>query len=172
MAGRVAHILDGGSCALGLESTIIDLTIPLKPKILRAGSITDDMLNKALAPIRLVRLKRKPKQQHRQLAPGMLSRHYSPHTPLSFLQKKSDLSKKGSAVIFLRKPSEPLSATRTVYWFSERGSLVEIARNLYRILRKADGVGHKEILVEMPDEANSGLAIAIRDRLTRAAAKR
>lgn len=163
---RIRHVLDGGACAVGVESTIIDLTNPARPRILRPGAVSAAMLAKFLG--RPVGPAPRSAGTGRQLAPGMLARHYSPRTPLVLRSPRGRLPD-GVAGIFLRKPNGP--AGRNIYWLSERGSLAEVARNLYRILREADQGGHSQIRVEPLAGAGGGLAAAVRDRLKRAAAK-
>jgi L-threonylcarbamoyladenylate synthase len=76
----------------------------------------------------------------------------------------------GVAGIFLRKPVG--AAGPNIYWLSNRGTLAEIARNLYRVLRQADLGRHREIWVEALPADAGGIAAALNDRLKRAAAKR
>lgn len=161
---RIKHVLDGGACPVGVESTIIDLTNPAKPRILRPGAVTAATLAKFLG--RPVGRAPRKTRKGRQLAPGMLARHYSPRTPL-VLRSPSGRLPAGVAGIFLRKPAGQTG--RDIYWLSERGALAEVARNFYRVLREADRGGHRQIWIEaLPAEAG-GLAVALNDRLRRAA---
>jgi L-threonylcarbamoyladenylate synthase len=164
---RIKHVLDGGACAVGVESTVLDLTDPLKPRLLRPGAVTAGMLEKVLKVA--VRQVRRSPGRKRKLSPGMLQRHYSPHTPLR-LKKPGPRLPRDVAGIFLRKP-----AGRTgdnVYWLSRRGTLAEVSRNLYQVLRQADRGGHRQIWIERLAADASGLALALNDRLKRAAARR
>lgn len=163
---RIGHILDGGTCAIGVESTVLDMTNPAKPRVLRPGAVTAAQLEKFLGV--KVHGAQSRGQRARQLAPGMLERHYSPRTPLVLGQAKGELAA-GTAVILLRRPA---GGAEHVFWLSERGALAEVARNLYRVLRQADAGRYRQIIVEpLPADAG-GLAAAINDRLKRAAAKR
>ena len=164
---RIKHVLDGGICPVGVESTIIDLTNPKRLRILRPGAVTSDTLEKFLG--RPVGQARNVSNRKRMLAPGMMERHYSPRTPLRLKNPGSRLPG-NVAVIFLRKPPGPTGPN--VHWFSLRGTLAEISRNLYRVLRQVDQAGHREIWVESPLPGAGGLATAIQDRLMRAAMKR
>lgn len=164
---RIRHVLDGGICRVGVESTILDLTDPDKPRILRPGAVTADALEQFLA--RPVGRVRQGSLRKRMLAPGMMERHYSPHTPLR-LKRPGRRLPQDVAGIFIRKPAGPTG--RNVYWLSLRGALVEVSRNLYRVLRQADRAGHREIWVESGPHGAGGLAAAVQDRLKRAAAKR
>jgi L-threonylcarbamoyladenylate synthase len=169
--GKIPHVLDSGPCAIGVESTILDLSDPTSPRILRPGSVTAAELEKTLG----IRIGRGPKNQtqgtkHSGLvAPGMLPQHYSPRTPLLI---KATLKKlpQDTGAIFLRKPVGRVGPS--IYWLSKRASLAEIARNLYRVLRQADHGNHRQIWIESLPENSGGLAAAINDRIHRAAAKR
>jgi L-threonylcarbamoyladenylate synthase len=164
---RIKHVLDGGACAVGVESTVLDLTDPKKPRILRPGAVTAAALAKSLGVH--VSQARRAKSRRRILAPGMLERHYSPRTPLRLKNPGSKLPQ-DVAGVFLRKPAGRTGGN--VYWLSSRGSLAEVSRNLYRVLRQADLGRHRQIWVEVPPADAGSLATAIRDRLKRAAAKR
>jgi L-threonylcarbamoyladenylate synthase len=168
---RIAHILDGGPCAVGVESTILDLTRPDRPRLLRPGAVTAAELEKFLR--RSVESAPPPRPSRgrptRLLAPGMMARHYSPQTPLQ-LRVPGPTPPPGTAAILLRKP--PGQASSNIFWLSRRGALTEVAQNLYRVLRRVDAGGFKQICLEpLPADA-PGLAAAINDRMQRAAAKK
>jgi L-threonylcarbamoyladenylate synthase len=171
LGGKIPHLLDGGSCSVGVESTILDLTHPNQPRILRPGAVTAAELEKILGTkVAEGPRNQRPSRQTAGLpAPGMLPKHYSPRTPLVIKDAWTRLPSK-VAGIFLRKPAGP--ATQGVYWLSGRASLAEVARNLYRVLRQADQGNHRQIWIEALPEDSGGLAAAINDRLRRAAAKR
>ena len=166
LGSRIKHVLDGGACPVGVESTVLDLTNPSRPRILRPGAVTAAALTKFLgrpvgpAPARTV--------NGRQLAPGLLARHYSPRTTL-VLRSPHDRRPAGVAGIFLRKPATPTGSG--TYWLSQCGAMAEVARNLYRVLRSADQGGYEQIWIEPLPAAAGGLAVALQDRLKRAAAR-
>ena len=164
---RIRHILDGGSCAVGVESTVLDLTQPAKPRILRPGAITAAQLGKVLK--RKVTARRRSFQGNaRLLSPGMLTRHYSPRTPLRLTARPAGANRQ-TALIFLRQPAGKPPAH--VSWLSQRGALDEIARNLYRVLRAADAGGYRTIQLEKLPATAGGLAATLNDRMIRAAAR-
>ncbi len=167
LGARIPHILDGGASQVGLESTVLDVTNPTRPRVLRPGAITAAQLEKFLH--KKIHVARARSNRARQLAPGMLDRHYSPRTPL-VIGAPPSVPEKGIARIFLRQPRGKSAAN--VFWLSRRGAIAEIARNLYGVLRAADAGKFRRIEIEaLPAEAG-GLAAAINDRLKRAAAKR
>lgn len=165
---RIAHILEGGDCRIGVESTVVDLIHPNKPRILRPGAISAAQLSRVLQR-KVTTVRRAGARGSALLAPGLLDKHYSPRTPLRITPSPGEPSE-GTGIITLRRP-----AGRTgpgVYWLSRRGALTEIARNLYSVLRQADAAGHDRILIERLPPTAGGLAAAINDRIGRAAAKR
>jgi len=167
--GKIPHVLDGGESSVGVESTIIDLTNPAKPRILRPGSVTASELEKTLRVKVLLHAGKKPNRvMAGLLAPGMLSQHYSPRTRLLTTTNLADLPSDIGG-IFLRKPQGRTKSN--IYWLSARASLKEIAHNLYGVLRSADHGNHREIWIEALPENSGGLAVAINDRIRRAAAK-
>lgn len=167
LGARIPHILDGGASKVGVESTVLDVTNPRRPRVLRPGAITAGQLEKFLG-MKVHGAKAKGGQA-RQLAPGMLERHYSPRTSLVIGEAAKPASA-STAVILLRRPKG--KPGKNIFWFSRRGSLTEIARQLYDVLRQADAGKFRRIVVEpLPVDAG-GLAAAINDRLKRAAAKR
>ena len=169
--GKIPSILDCGPCAIGVESTIVDLSDPNSPKILRPGAVTtaelERVLGKKIAPGSTQKRRRPTKAG--LIAPGTLPQHYSPRTPLVIKYSLAN-PPASTGEIFLRKPSG--QPRPNVYWLSDRASLVEIARNLYRVLRQADQGGHARLWIEALPENSGGLAAAINDRVRRAAAKR
>ena len=168
---KVRLILDGGPCGIGLESTIIDLRHPAKPRLLRPGAITKAQLEKVLGcqvqspPVRAMA------KTAAQLAPGMLTRHYSPRTPVVLHTKLTPaMVRAGSsdeAWLFLTKP-KGLRA-KNVRALDPRGDLRGVARKLFGALRALDTAGYRRIHAELAP--GTGLADAINDRLRRAAAR-
>lgn len=166
---NIRHILDGGPARIGLESTIVDLRNPLRPRLLRPGAITQDELERALK-CKVPLLKRTRSHGHNsraQVAPGLLVRHYSPSTPLVLHDKIVDPEAANEAFVFLHRPRG--RRTRNVFWLDPRGELPGVARRLFATLRKIDALQFAKIHVELAPGA--GLADAINDRLRRAAAR-
>ncbi len=169
----LSAVLDGGECPVGVESTIVDLTRPERPVLLRPGGLAAEAVERVLG-LPLARPRRaRLSAREAAPAPGMLTRHYSPRTPLT-LHRRLDAATLAAlpadeAVLLLRRPAGP--ASKRVRWLSKNGDLAEVARGLFGALRALDTAGWKRLHVETV-EGNEGLAPAIRDRLTRAAARR
>jgi L-threonylcarbamoyladenylate synthase len=169
--GKIPSVLDGGPCQVGVESTILDLTHPAQPRILRPGAVTAAALENILG-VKVASGTRR--RSHARitaglLAPGLLPQHYSPRTPLIVKTGWKKLPP-DVAGIFLRPPTGP--AAKNIYWLSSRAALADIARNLYHILRQADQGAYRQIWIEALPADSGGLAVAISDRLRRAATKR
>ena len=171
---KVPWILDGGPCAVGLESTIVDVSDPdVPPRLLRPGPITVETLGKILGqPIELVAPTKGADKTQGMVAPGLLARHYSPRTPLILWDPAMGppiASNARTAWVRLSRPASgghPPSNTE-VFWLSENGELGEAARGLYELLRRLDEAGFAKIYCEMAPEADIGAAL--NDRLRRAA---
>ncbi len=169
LAGRVRHILDGGPCLLGLESTIVDLRQPAKPRILRPGPLSAAQISKILGCE--VHTGRPPSHEGLpQVAPGLLKRHYSPRTPLVVHERIPEGAwhsrPRNEAWLLLCRPAKPAA---NVFCLDPRGDLRAAARHLFALLRELDSGGYTRIHAELAP--GTGLADAINDRLRRAAAK-
>lgn len=168
---RIGHILDGGACSVGLESTIIDVRDPDRPRLLRPGAIAREQVETTLG--RKVGSGRTAGSARKaQRAPGMLKRHYSPRTPVTLHQSLSakDVKAGGKrdAWVFAARPKGVTGDN--IFWLDPRGDLRGAARRLFALLRRLDAAGHSRIHLEkIPGRA--GLAEALNDRLARAAAR-
>lgn len=168
---EIRSILDGGPAQYGVESTIVDLRNPARPCILRPGAITREAVARTLG-CRVRILQRKTTRTSReekspQLAPGLLLRHYSPRTPVVLHRRLVAPYDARHAYVFFRKPRR--ESGRNIFWLDERGDLSGAAHRLFAVLREADRGGFQTIHVE--SAPGHGIAIAINDRLRRAAAR-
>ena len=153
---KIKFILDGGKSKIGLESTIIDLTTT--PKILRPGFVTPKKISKILK--KKIRINKKINDIK---SPGQLKLHYSPGIPIKINKKNP---KKNEAAIGFGKN---FKNKKNYFNLSKNGNLAEAASNLFKTLRKIKNSGFKSIIVnKIP---NTGIGIAINDRLKRASNK-
>jgi len=155
MSGRIAAILDGGPCAVGLESTIVGLTDPAKaPTLLRPGGLPQSELEAVLgSPLQ--------SPDHTKItAPGQLTSHYAPNASLRLNAREA-------------RPGETLlgfgSTENAALNLSEAANLTEAAANLFDHLHRLDAENSKIAVAPIPER---GLGQAINDRLRRAAAPR
>lgn len=166
---RCPWMVDGGPCAYGVESTILDLSNPGRTRLLRPGPISHAALEAALGtPIEVVT--RVAETNEAQLAPGMLERHYSPRTPLQLFARGAEpvLTAPLTALV-LQSRRAHLPVGIEVFYLSEVGNTTEAAHALFALLRRLDALGFDCILVECADP--EGVGAALNDRLRRAAAR-
>ena len=150
---KIKYILEGGRCAIGIESTIVNLTG--RPTILRLGGLDISKIQKILKCKMNVIIN--PKNQ---TTPGQSRLHYSPGIPLRMntIKPRND-----EAFIMIKKRKTKL---KNYFYITAKSNLDEAAKNLYSCLRKIKNKGYKSIAVEkIPD---IGLGKAINDRLRRA----
>ena len=150
---KIKYILDGGTCAIGIESTIINLTG--KPTILRLGGLDPSKIDRVLGFKINVNINPKNKT-----APGQSHLHYSPGIPLRMNVTKP---KNDEAFILIKKR---INKSNNCYYLSTKGNLREAAKNLYSCLRKIKNKGYKSIAVEKIP--NKRMGRTINDRLNRA----
>jgi len=155
--GRIAAVIDGGPCRVGIESTVLDLTAR-EPRLLRPGGVTLESLEALLGPVAPA-----PEPGAAPASPGMLASHYAPRLPLRL---DAGEAAPGEALLAFG-PDAP--AGPHVLSLSPSGDLVEAAANLFAALRALDRPDHAGIAV-MPIPER-GLGRAINDRLRRAAAR-
>ena len=183
LGDRIEHILDGGPCEVGLESTIVDLRNPARPCVLRPGAISAEAIAQVLGVAVTARRARVlpgarrsgKKTGKAQRAPGLLARHYSPGTRLRLVARiePAEVLAAGRRVayLFLSRPKDPRLAAlgNRVAWLSESGDPAEAGRNVYSRLRTLDEGGYREIIAERVPGESAFAALA--DRLGRAAAR-
>jgi L-threonylcarbamoyladenylate synthase len=181
--GRIACILDGGPTPVGVESTVVDLTVD-PPRLLRPGGTPLEALREVLPDLRVGADFTKPGSVAATpaRAPGQMLRHYAPATPLvvydgsgsaalvALLTDASAAVASGQRVAAL-VPDEEAPALQAagaeVVALGPVADLNAIARGLYAALRQADALRADRLLVHTFGDA--GLGLALGDRLRRAA---
>jgi L-threonylcarbamoyladenylate synthase len=158
LGDSVALVLDGGRCAVGVESTILDLSGDA-PALLRAGGVTLEALTVTLGEIAVPAA-----DPSAPRSPGQLQSHYAPNLPVR-LDAMS--ARPGEALLAFGEPPVGFAAMRSL---SPSGDLTEAAANLFALLRVLDQPEFSAIAVMPIPE--TGLGRAINDRLRRAAAPR
>jgi len=167
--GLIPAIIDGGKCKVGVESTIVDLTNPDRPAILRPGGISRDEIACRLPQISLSQPRPIEKSTTSLPAPGLLDYHYSPRTE-TFVHKtiKPFADPLVAWVLFSHRELPSNTRVPNVYVLSPNRAGAEAARRLYAILRELDGQNLKAIHLEKIP-TNDPWSEAINDRMTRAA---
>lgn len=175
--GRIDLILDGGPAAIGVESTVLDLsTTPAR--ILRPGGVTRERLEAVLGPVTVLGQRKKPEKG--LPSPGLLEKHYAPRAEMllftgdnarqalaAHLTAAQAAGRKVGALAADAEAAELAAAGALVYRLGV--DLNSIARQIYAGMRWLDGQGVD--LIVCRDFGESGLGLAIRDRLTRAATR-
>ncbi|WP_343116545.1 L-threonylcarbamoyladenylate synthase [Ostreiculturibacter nitratireducens] len=157
LSGRIAAVVDGGDCAVGVESTIVGLAEG--PVLLRPGGIPAEAIEACLGgPLPTGGHAEKPS------APGQLASHYAPSARVRL---GADTPKQGE--VWLGFGHDALEADLNL---SPTGDLVEAAANLFHYLREADALAGEGGAIAVSPIPEKGLGRAINDRLRRAAAPR
>ncbi len=155
LGDRVAMILDGGACAVGVESTVVGI-FDGQAVLMRPGGLSVEEIEEVTGP-----LQQPDGETTTPASPGMLASHYAPR---GVLRLNADSAQDGEILIGFG-PDAPAGIN-----LSPSGDLVEAAANLFQVLHDIDHAGATRIAV-MPIPRH-GLGLAINDRLTRAAAPR
>ncbi|MBO5034038.1 MAG: translation factor SUA5, partial [Oscillospiraceae bacterium] len=174
MDGKIDAILDDGPCAVGVESTIIDLTVQ-PPRLLRPGGVTLEELEEVLGDVAVddaVRRLMAPGEQPK--APGMKYRHYAPKAPVTVVKGDPDMTA-GYIVARMGEKSGILCFDEFRGYF--RGHPVETmgpvsdqaeqAREIFEALRAFDHLDVTDIWAQSPDD--EGIGLAVTNRLNKAA---
>ena len=176
MQGKVAGILDGGSCGVGLESTVVDTTSPV-PTICRPGGVTYEMLTEVLGAVEIDPAILGDKN-FKPIAPGMKYRHYAPKEPVYLLEGAAvdclpTLVSKALAaglkvgVLCDSAMSETLPHDEHVLLSCWGASREALAADLFYLLRDFDRTRPDVILAQGVGE--DGIGLAIMNRLRKAA---
>ncbi|UPT74871.1 MAG: L-threonylcarbamoyladenylate synthase [Elusimicrobiota bacterium] len=165
LKGRVPLILDGGPCAGGLESTIVDAR-GRRPVVLRRGTLTDEAIARAAGVPVAEPGRRAP------AAPGTRHRHYAPScrvilTPAALVRRGglAGLAAPGTGLVH----RSPRAGAKPRWSLRVPGGAAAYARGLFAALRAAEAAGVETLYVEtVPDR---GVGRAVMDRLRRAASR-
>lgn len=191
MDGRIEYIVDGGAVGIGIESTIVDLTLDV-PTILRPGFITKQMLEGIVGEVVMDKALERPLEGFRPKAPGMKYTHYAPKGELTLVESSNLTSDKIEKSVTDKikelvqaKKSEGYcvgimaseetakeygSCADVIVTVGKRHERGTIAAGLYAALREFDEAGADYIFAE--SFRGDGLSYAIMNRLLKAAGQR
>lgn len=179
LEGKIEMILDGGAVDIGVESTIVDMTVT-PPMILRPGAVTKEMLEEVIGEVQSDVTMMEARSDEAPKAPGMKYRHYAPKADLSIV--KGELEEVVETINRLVREKERqgykvgvIATSETVGQYcckdvkciGTRNRESTIAANLYRILREFDTDGTDVIYSEAFDA--EGIGSAVMNRLLKAA---
>jgi L-threonylcarbamoyladenylate synthase len=156
LGASVDLVIDGGPCDVGLESTVLDLTTPT-PTLLRPGGTTREAIEAVIGAVEAGPAIGVAGTLH---SPGQLESHYAPRAAVRL---NATAAESGEILLGFGRVAGAMN-------LSPGGDLVEAAANLFSMLRALDASGTSRIAIAPIPE--SGLGLAINDRLRRAAAPR
>lgn len=174
MDGKIAAILDGGPCGVGVESTVVSLTTD-PPRLLRPGGVTLEELRAVLGNVAVDRaLYESIGDDARVSAPGMKYRHYAPKAPVTVVRGKAERTaayirahaNAAEGVLCFDEYSGSFPAC-AVECFGSRDAPAEQAREVFDRLRAFDDMDVTRIWAQCPPDEGVGLAVA--NRLRKAA---
>ncbi|MDF3005708.1 MAG: ywlC [Oscillospiraceae bacterium] len=172
--GKIPLVLDGGSCDVGIESTVVSLVE--KPVLLRPGAITAEMLSRVLGETVAISeaVSRPLKAGERPTSPGMKYRHYAPRARVILVE--SDLE---TYIKLLNNAAEPKTyglvfegeqqlALKPCITYGRAHDAASQNRELFASLRQLDDCGAKFVYARCPDR--DGASLGVYNRMLRAAA--
>ena len=174
MDGRIDGIVDGGPCTVGVESTIIDLTVT-PPRLLRPGGLPLESLRQVLGEVAVDKaVTGLLAAGERPRAPGMKYRHYAPHAPVTVVTGEPERSARriqgllsDTAGVICFDEYVPLFPGHIIHKLGPAADKSAQARHVFDALRTFDGTDVTEIFAQCPDDGGLGLAVA--NRLKKAA---
>ena len=174
MDGRIDGIVDGGPCTVGVESTIIDLTVT-PPRLLRPGGLPLEALRQGLGEVAVDKaVAGLLAAGERPRAPGMKYRHYAPHAPVTVVTGEPERSARriqgllsDTAGVICFDEYAPLFPGHIIHKLGPAADKSAQARHVFDALRTFDGTDVTEIFAQCPDDGGLGLAVA--NRLKKAA---
>ena len=174
MWGKIDGIVDGGPCQVGVESTIIDLTVT-PPQLLRPGGLPLESLRGALGEVTVDKaVTQKMADGEKPRAPGMKYRHYAPKAPVTVVTGGAKASARyllthaaGNAGIICFDEFVPVFESHIVHPLGASGDKRAQAQHVFDALRTFDETDVPEIWAQCPD--SKGLGLAIGNRLKKAA---
>ncbi|MCD8180867.1 MAG: threonylcarbamoyl-AMP synthase [Firmicutes bacterium] len=177
MTGRIDAVIDGGSCAVGVESTIIDFTGE-KPVILRPGGVTyEDLKNAGIEAEIDKNILRSIAADEAPKCPGMKYKHYAPNAEVTVVEGEITAVRRKIKEL-LKGVNGKIAGVMTMDGADYDNAVIlsvgsgnkEYAQNLFAALREFDELGAEVVFAEFCDDGGYGLAV--KNRLYKAAAQR
>ncbi len=170
--GIIPCILDGGTTGIGIESTVLDVTLET-PVILRPGGVTKEMLEAVIGPV-IQPTKQEQKLDSTPKAPGMKYTHYAPEAPVYLLEPDNrvaeairQLQQEGHRVALIAPQSFANSGAEYFFTYGQDGDTMAMSAGLYEALRACDKTEATIILATVTE--TQGVGVAIMNRLEKAA---
>lgn len=170
--GKIAAVVDGGPCSVGVESTVVSLCGAC-PRLLRPGGISLEQLEQILGKVEVDRaLREKIDDTEKVSAPGMKYRHYAPKAPVTVVFGTPEASAdyiytqlgENSGVLCFDECAPRFVGRAVVETFGPSGDEAEQAREVFDALRRFDDTDCTEIYAQCPPSRGIGLAVSNRIR--------
>ena len=170
LSGRIAAVVEGGACSVGVESTVVSLCGAV-PRLLRPGGISLEQLRSVLGEVEVDRaLYEKIDDTETVSAPGMKYRHYAPEAPVTVIlgapEQTADYiaahSGSTTGVLCFDDYASRFSHCGAVLTFGSSQDVPEQAREVFDALRRFDKTACTEILAQCPSTDGIGLAVSNR----------
>ena len=172
MHGKIAAVVDGGDCCVGVESTVIALEGEDSVRILRPGYVTKEMLETVVPHVTLDKAILHQLQEGQIVrSPGMKYQHYSPHAHVTLIEGRwpefaawvQQHAEAGTYALVFDGEGADLSVPYLTYGTGD----AEQAHQVFAKLRELDDIGAKRVFVRAPNP--NGIGLAVYNRLIRAA---
>jgi L-threonylcarbamoyladenylate synthase len=175
LSGKIPCILDGGSCSIGLESTIIDMSTP-DPVLLRPGAISVDEICDVIPNLIYKKDLLSVEDSEVPKAPGMKYRHYAPDVPVTLVEGEyvntskwiKESANKNEAILCFEEFLDEFSNYNYIYSLGSFNTLNTAAQKIFDLLRECDKLDIDHIYIQAP--INNGLGNSIINRLEKASA--
>jgi len=176
LASKMDYIIDGGSCEVGLESTVVKV-VDGKVNILRPGKITKEDIDLIISGSNIDKhVFDSLNEGEKVLSPGMKYRHYAPNSKCILVYSKNNenmvmkineiASEYDNVTIVCSDEDKELYAANNVICYGKKEDKEVISRNIFSILRKVDKTAPDIVIIEGVEK--KGLGLAIMNRLIRA----
>ncbi|RDC48952.1 threonylcarbamoyl-AMP synthase, partial [Acinetobacter sp. RIT592] len=170
LSGKIPCILDGGSCSIGLESTIIDMSTP-DPVLLRPGAISVDEICDVIPNLIYKKDLLSVEDSEVPKAPGMKYRHYAPDVPVTLVEGEyvntskwiKESANKNEAILCFEEFLDEFSNYNYIYSLGSFNTLNTAAQKIFDLLRECDKLDIDHIYIQAP--INNGLGNSIINRL-------
>ena len=177
MDGKIEAILDGGSCSVGVESTVITLATEI-PRILRPGLITPDDIRTVIGRVEVDKaVLHQLEKNEKASSPGMKYKHYAPRATVILLRGSEEkciayvgrAARRSGAVAAMCYDEDKDRYTVPTVSLGSRNDEKDQAKRLFAALREVDSLP-RETVVYAPCPKADGVGLALYNRLIRAAA--
>ena len=173
MNGIIPAVLDGGSCSVGVESTVLSL-VDGNPRLLRPGGVTKEQLEAVIGGVEVDPSVLQNVHLEKVSSPGMKYKHYAPKAKVTLLRGEGDKfcrflnEQKEEGIAALCFDEDAKGLTVSVLSLGSVENPKDWMHRLFSQLRKADELGYEKVYAHCPPKEGEGLAVY--NRLIRAAA--